>query len=127
MISVGLLVCSLLAVVVGHAVLAGGQIRLTQLQTQLAAEQVTHRNMEVSTAELEAPARVVTKAEKSSHLVLPSQITQLPSVPLNVPIAPPRMYAAPAPSPTTTTTPATTTTTAASGGTGTPTTGSSNP
>ena len=121
--------CSLLAVVVGHAVLAGGQIRLTQLQARLAAEQVTHRMMELSTAELEAPARVVTKAEQALHLVQPNQITQLPSVPLNVPIATPRMYAAPSPSPTTTTTtqpPATTTTTTAPSGTSTPSATSSN-
>ncbi len=72
---------------------------------------------------------MVTKAEQTLHLVQPNQITQLPSVPLNVPIATPRMYAAPAPIPTTTTTtqpPATTTTTTAPGGTSTPSATSSN-
>jgi hypothetical protein len=104
-----LVVGSLLGVVIGQAALAGGQIRLTGLQARLAAEESTHRKMELVTARLEAPSRVVAEAERSQHLVQPGQITQLPSVPLNVPLPTPRMYAAPtAPAPVATT-PVTTT------------------
>jgi hypothetical protein len=108
-----LVVGSLLVVVIAHALLAGGQLRLSERQDQLAREQATHRQMELTTARLEAPSRVVAKAEGTSHLVAPDQITQLPSVSLETPVPTPRMYADP-PGTTATTAPASSTTTSSS-------------
>jgi hypothetical protein len=115
-LSVALLVASLLAAVVGHAVLAGGQVRLSQGQARLAAEQAAHRRMELATAQLQTPSRIVAEAEQRLHMQQPGQVTQLPSVALSSPEPTPRMYAAPPPAPATTTTiPATTATTAPAG------------
>jgi hypothetical protein len=111
-ISVTLLVGSLLAVVVGHAMLASGEVRLASQQALLATEQANHRTMELSTAQLQIPARIVARAEQLLHMELPSNVSQLPSVPLNTAEPTPRMYRAPAPTTTTTVPPATTTTTA---------------
>ena len=112
-LSVSLLVASLLAVVVGHAVLAGGQVRLAEQQAKVAAAQGEHRRMELATAQLQTPSRIVARAEQQLHMQQPSQLTQLPAVPLNAPVPTPRMYAAPAPATTTTTAPPATTTTTA--------------
>jgi hypothetical protein len=108
-ISLALLVGSLLAVVIGHAMLAAGDVRLSAQQAQLVAEEAQHRTMELATAQLQIPARIVAKAEQALHMVLPSQVTQIPAVPLNTPEPPPKIYAAPRATPTTV--PATTTTT----------------
>ena len=112
MLSVSSLVVALLAVVVGHAVLASGQVRLSEQQVKVAAAQAQHRRMELATAELQTPSRIVARAEQQLHMQQPSRVTQLPSVPLDVPVPAPRMYAVPA-TPTTTTPTTTTPTTTA--------------
>jgi len=80
-----LLTGSLMAVVIGHSVLAERQIRLTGLQSSLAAAQATERSRELSVAELETPARIVAEAENQDHMVPATQVPQVPSVPLDHP------------------------------------------
>lgn len=86
----GLLVAaSLLLVVVGHSELAEGQVRLANVQAQLTAAQITHRQDLASVATLEDPSRIVGKAQKTLHMVSPTQVDQLPHVSLTSPVPPP--------------------------------------
>ena len=85
MIAIGILVLSLLVIVVGHTMLAQGQIRLGALNTQLNKEQSIHSATVLKVAALETPARISSEAG-SLHLVQPVQILQLPSVPLTQPL-----------------------------------------
>lgn len=80
-----LLVGSLMAVVIGHSILAERQITLTKLQSALAAAQATERSRELSVAQLETPSRIVARAERQDHMVPVTQVRQLPSVPLGHP------------------------------------------
>jgi hypothetical protein len=125
-VSVSLVLSSLLAVVVGQALLANGQVRLSGLQNQLTLEQSSHRQAELAVSELETPSRVVAAASAQLHMVRPAQVTELPYVSLTTPLPTPKVTPAPAPvtAPTTRTTPATATT--AAGGTA-PTTTTSTP
>jgi hypothetical protein len=83
--SAAMVVGSLLTVVVGHSILAQGQVRLTAAQTQMAAEEAIHRQLLAAVAEAENPARIIAEAKKL-NLVPPSSVTQLPAVPLTTPI-----------------------------------------
>jgi hypothetical protein len=105
-VAVTLVVVSMLAVVAGHAVLATGQVRLSGLQSQLAAEQARHRQELLAVAGLETPSRIVSEAEGRLHMVQPTQVSQLPHVSLQQPEPTPNV----APAPPTTTTPSGTTT-----------------
>jgi hypothetical protein len=75
--SVLLVVGSLLAVVVGDAMITGGQVSLTTTQSQVDA---------AATAQAE-----------SQGLVAPTTVVDLPQVPLNVPLPVPQTAAPPAP------------------------------
>ena len=105
-----LVVGSLLAVVIGQAVLANDQVQMSALQHELSLEQSTHRQAELQVANLETPQRIVGDATKAG-MVHPAQVIELPYVSLNAPIATPNVTAAPAPTTTTTAPPATTTST----------------
>lgn len=82
-----LVVASLLAVVVGHSMLAQGQVRLTSLQAQLSAAQARHDAEQLKVAQLQTPGRITGVAE-GQHLAAPTQVQQLPSVPLSQPVTP---------------------------------------
>ena len=84
-IAISILVVSLFAIVVGHSMLAQGQLRLGNLSTELAKEQSIHSTTVLKVAGLETPARVSSEAG-SLHLVQPTQIRQLPSAPLDAPL-----------------------------------------
>lgn len=88
-LSIALVVGSLMAAVVGHAVLAQGQVRLTAAQSALATAQSTDRQATLKVAQLEAPALIVGEATQGLHMVQSAQITQLPYVPLDKPLATP--------------------------------------
>jgi hypothetical protein len=105
-----LVVGSLLAVVIGQALLANDQVQMSALQHELSLEQSTHRQAELQVATLETPQRIVGDATKAG-LVHPPQVIELPYVPLNAAIATPNVTAATVPTTTTTTPPATTTST----------------
>jgi uncharacterized protein YggE len=85
LVSLFLVVGSLLAVVVGHSMLAQGQVRLGAAQTQMSAEQAIHRQLLAAVAKAEDPAQIIAEAKKL-NLVRPSYVKQLPTVPLNTPI-----------------------------------------
>ena len=54
-----MVVVALLAVVVGQAVLANGQVKMAGLQHELSVEQSAHRQAELADAKLETPSRIV--------------------------------------------------------------------
>jgi hypothetical protein len=131
-VSAGLLAASLGAVVVGHSMLAAGQVRLANIDAALTTAQNAERQDMLRVAVTETPSRVASEAVGQDHLVAPAQVDQLPSVPLDValpvpsvaPAPPPAAHAATAATPsaqsaatagTPPTTPAATTTTQARG------------
>ncbi len=77
---------ALLAVVVGHSMLAQGQVRLTTEQGPLATAQAVNRQLLASVATAENPAQIIAEAARL-NLVRPSSVTQVPAVPLDTPIA----------------------------------------
>jgi cell division protein FtsL len=109
-IAISILVVSLFVIVIGHAMLAQGQLRLGHLNDQLTKEQAVHTATVLQVAALETPARISSEAG-SLNLVQPSQILQLPSVSLNQPLPTLKISAAKpapaAPATTPTTTPST--------------------
>jgi type II secretory pathway pseudopilin PulG len=94
--SVLLVVGSLLAVVVGDAMITDGQVRLTATQSQVAAAVTAQKAYQVAVAQLAAPPVVVAQAE-SQGLVAPTTVVDLPQVPLNVPLPVPQTAAPTAP------------------------------
>lgn len=95
-LSIVLVVGSLLAAVVGHAVLAEGQIRLSAVQSAVAAAQTVNRQETLSVAELETPSRIFQEAKQELGMVSPGQVDQLPTVPLGTPLPTPTVSPAPA-------------------------------
>ncbi len=83
-----IVVGSLLAVVVGDAVVAQGQIRLTQTQQAITSATATEKAAQVAVAGMASPPVVVRTAEQLG-LVAPTSIVDLPAVPLNVPLPAP--------------------------------------
>jgi len=59
---VGLVVCSLIATVVLHVVVAQSQLQLDQLEREVADEQVRYEQLRLQVAMLASPERVVTRA-----------------------------------------------------------------
>ena len=105
-VSISLVLGSLLAVVVGQALLANGQVRLSALQNQLTLEQSSHRQAELAVSGLETPSRIVASASAQLHMVRPTQVTELPYVSLTTPLPTPKVTPGPAPAPSPVTTPA---------------------
>ena len=64
-VALALVVGSLLAVVIGQAVLANDQVQISALQHELSLEQSTHRQAELQVANLETPRRIVGDATKA--------------------------------------------------------------
>lgn len=91
LVSLALLVASLLSVVVGHALLAQGQVRLSAAQAALRAAQAEHRQEALAVAQLETPSRIAREASGTLQMVAPGQVHQLPHVPLNVPLGAPKV------------------------------------
>jgi hypothetical protein len=85
LLAAALVVGSLLAVVVGHSILAQGQVRLSSAESQMSSEQAIHRQLLAAVAEAENPAQIIAEAKKL-NLVTPSSIRQLPAVPLTTPV-----------------------------------------
>lgn len=78
-----LIIGSLLSVVVADDVVAQGQIRLAHTQSLTTAALAQQKQLQVAVAQLAAPQVVVTEARQLG-MVAPTQIVDLPSVPLNV-------------------------------------------
>ena len=83
-----LVVGSLLSVVVGDAVVAQGQIRMTNTQQAIVTATATEKVEQVAVAGLAAPP-VVVRAAEGLGLVAPASIVDLPAVPLGVPLPAP--------------------------------------
>ena len=98
-----MVVAALLAVVVGQALLANGQVRLSTLQHELTLEQSAHRQAELAVSQLETPPRIVAAAQGQLHMVRPASVVELPYVSLSVPLPTPKVTPAPAPPPPPTT------------------------
>jgi type II secretory pathway pseudopilin PulG len=98
-VAVTLILGSLLAVVIGQALLANGQVRLSALQHQLTLEQSAHRQAELAVSQLETPSRIVAAASGQLHMVRPSQVIELPYVSLSTPLPTPKVTPAPPPPP----------------------------
>lgn len=90
-ISIALVVLSLLVVVVGHAMVAEGQVRLANVQSALSAEQALHRQEVTAVAALENPSRIVADARQQLHMVSAGQVQQLPYVSLATPLPAPHV------------------------------------
>jgi hypothetical protein len=84
-----LVVGSLSAVVVGDTLMAEGQVTLSTTQQEVAVAEATQKSAQVTVAEMAAPPVVVSQA-KAQGLVIPTQVIELPQVPLNVPLPNPR-------------------------------------
>jgi hypothetical protein len=95
-LAVTLVVGSLLVVVVGDALVTQGQVRLAAVQTSIGNQQTIQKAAQSDVAERAAPDRVVAEAI-ADGLVAPPTVTDLPEVPLNVPLAIPDTTAVPAP------------------------------
>ena len=70
-----MVVVALLAVVVGQAVLANGQVKMAGLQHELSVEQSAHRQAELADAKLETPSRIVTYATTQEHMSPPHPLS----------------------------------------------------
>ncbi len=103
-----MVVAALLAVVVGQALLANGQVKLAGLQHALSLEQSAHRQAELADAKLETPTRIVSYATNQLHMTATGGASgttgaiELPYVSLSVPLPTPQVTPAPAPPPPTT-------------------------
>ena len=93
LVSAALVSGSLLFVVVGHAELAQGQVRLANLQAEITSAQLLHQREVLGLAELENPSRILAVAEGTLHMRSPSQVRQLAHVPLGVKLASPHVAA----------------------------------
>jgi hypothetical protein len=80
-----LVVGSLLAVVVGDAMVSEGQVRLAAVSQELQAATSTQKNGQVDVAQKSAPDLIVSKAEHDGYRA-PPNVVNLPYVPLNVPL-----------------------------------------
>ncbi len=104
-LSVSMVVAALLAVVVGQALLANGQVNLSSLQQELTLEQSAHSQAELAVAQLETPPRIVAAATRQGLVAQGSggpNLIELPYVSLSVPLPTPKVTPAPAPPPPTT-------------------------
>ena len=68
-----MVVAALLAVVVGQALLANGQVNLSNLQQELTLEQSAHSQAELTVAQLEAPPRIVAAATRRASKRRPTE------------------------------------------------------
>jgi hypothetical protein len=93
--AVVLVLSALLAVVVGQAMLANGQVRLAGIEQELQLEQASHRQQELDVSQRETPARIVAAASDQLHMIHPAQVIELPYVPLTTPLPTPKVAPAP--------------------------------
>ncbi|HEX3982008.1 MAG TPA: hypothetical protein VHW93_12310 [Acidimicrobiales bacterium] len=94
-----LIVGSLLAVVVGDAQVAQGQVHLSAMQQELASAVATQKSLQSDVAWKAAPPLVVSQAE-GEGLVAATQVVYLPEVSLRVPLPAPHLVPETVPSST---------------------------
>ena len=86
-VSVVMITASLL-VLMGNAYATQRQIEIHQMQTELLSAQARYAAQVAALTNSTAPAAIASKAV-GLHLVLPTSVTQIQSVPLNIVLAPP--------------------------------------
>lgn len=91
LLSAAIVSLSLLLVVVGHAELAQGQVRLADMQTQITAARLAHQREVLALANLENPSRILRVAEGTLHMASPDQVRQLAHVPLGTAVPLPKV------------------------------------
>jgi len=96
LLALGVVALALIAVVVGQALLASGQVRLASLENELTLEQSANRQAQQTVAALETPTRIVTAATVQLHMVRSAGVTELPYVSLSVPLPTPKVIGVPA-------------------------------
>ena len=94
-LSAAMVSASLFVVVIGHAELAQGQVRLSNVDAAITAAQIVHRRDVLSIANLENPSRILREAQQSLHMAAPIQVRQVPHVSLDVPLANPHVASVP--------------------------------
>lgn len=82
---------SLLLVVIGHAELAQGQMRLANVESEITSARLLHQREGLALANLENPSRILRVAEDRLHMASPAQVRQLAHVPLTVVLSPPHV------------------------------------
>lgn len=82
---------ALFVVVIGHAELAQGQVRLARVEAAITAAQTLQRKEVLSLAQLEAPARILKEATRTLHMSPATGIRQLPYVALSTPLPAPQV------------------------------------
>lgn len=97
--AVGIVLTAVFVVVAGQTIVAQGQISLAHTRAQVQAAETAHREAMLKVARLETPTKVASAAASTLHLVQPSSVVDLPAVPLDQPLAPPRITPAPPGSP----------------------------
>lgn len=80
---------SLFAVVIGHAELTEGQVRLSAAQQAVTAAENVHRQDVLALANLENPERILKVAEQTLHMAPPTGQRQVAHVPLDTPLPAP--------------------------------------
>jgi hypothetical protein len=93
-IAAAIVVACLLAVVVGNMQLAAGQLRLEQVQTQLASQQ-SETDQQLLGDTLKLSPQAVAQVAGHNHLGPASEILQIPSVSLERRLPPPTFSYAP--------------------------------
>jgi cell division protein FtsL len=101
-------VCALIAAVVGQTMLTNGQVRLSGVTQQVQQAENAHRQLQLEVSALEVSSRIVATAVGSLHMVHPTE-QQLPYVSLNIPLATPNVTPVPVAPPAATSTTASTT------------------
>ncbi len=93
LLSAAVVSASLLVVVIGHAELAQGQMRLAKVEAEITSARLVHQREVLDVANLENPLRILQVAEDTLHMAPPSQVHQLAHVPLGVPLPAPHVTA----------------------------------
>lgn len=89
-LSVVIIAGGLLAVVGADDLVVDNQIELSGLQSQTATQFARHQQLQLQIAQAEAPSRIVGQAE-AKGMVSPGEVTDVPSVPLDVPLPEPKV------------------------------------
>ena len=103
LVGAGIVIAALFALAVMHALLIGGQIRLDDMQREVASDTEEVRRLRLRVAELEAPHRVLDVARDRLGMVQPVEVGYLAPAEVQLPDADPVSVAPaerPAPVPT---------------------------
>ena len=89
-LSVGIVVGGLLAIVVADDLVVTKQLSLTKIQAQITAQSSEHQQLQLKIAQMETPSQIVAEAE-AQGMVSPGEVTDVPAVPLTTPLPEPKV------------------------------------